>query len=530
MRHVRSLALTIPFAVVALAACVGDNPVATTDGGAEGGGCTRLCNGVCAPNNDPTTGCGAVDCQPCATLPNQTATCVAGACAAGACAGGHLDCDPNTPGCETVVDASNCGKCGTKCGTTNTSAVACGSAPASDAGAADAGGGGAVSCQFTCNGAYAHCSADDGTGCETNISTDQNNCGACGHSCLGGQCVVGKCQASIVASNPSGNFGFLYGLVLNGTSLYGINWYGKPNGTPSAGSVFSVPSNASNGTPTWLVKDGTAGAYGGIATRLLATNGNKLVYSVYRPSDQAAGLWTANFDGTGNSNVVGGGPDNQASCGATLAGTDVASLAFDPTYMYWTHDRAAGAPCPGLYRGDPNGANTALHQSGTFLRSLVSDGSGAIYMVSHTGSYPAFAGIAVLATTGAAIDNAPIVIAQTGNPYAVQFDAQYVYWNDTSNSHFYRTTKVPSTIEDVTPKSGMPTLGNSTFLVDAKNLYFFAGASTQSLYVMPKDGSAPPVVVFTFPNSGDIMLAAFQDDKAVYFSGYPTSVIYRLAK
>ena len=527
MLHARSLSLTLSFVVCTVVACVGDNPVSTPDGGGPDGGCARTCSGVCSPDtNDPATGCGAASCQACPTFPNQAAACAAGTCGAGACASGHLDCDPKAPGCETAVDVNNCGKCGGKCGGTNASAVSCGSAPASDAGASTT-----PACQFTCNGSYAHCSGDDSMGCETNIANDQNNCGTCGHSCLGGLCVAGKCQASIVASKASNDWGNVYEIALNGTSVYGINWYGKPPGTPSAGSVFSVPSNATNGAATWLVKDATSGAYGGIAARFLATNGNKLVYSVYRPTDQAAGLWTVNFDGTANTNVVAGGTGNPVPCGATLAGTYVAGLAFDPTYMYWVHDRDAGSPCPGIFRADPNGANAALHLPNTYLRSPVSDGSGTIYMVSYTNDYNAgFPGIAVLATTGAAIDGAPVVVAQAGSPNVVRFDAQYVYWTDTSNSHFYRNTKVPSTIEDVTPKTGMPVVGTGTFLVDTKNIYFFAGTPTQSLYVMPKDGSKPPVIVFTFPNSGDFALGTFQDDKALYFTNYPTTAIFRLAK
>jgi hypothetical protein len=524
--------------LVAASACVGDSNPITDGGGTDTSTCAKVCNDTCVSGNDPATGCGGTDCAACPTLVHQASVCTAGACAAGACAPGYLDCDPKVPGCETQEDINNCGKCGNVCGNTNTTGMTCGAPTAGDAGAGDAssdaasggdgGTTGTVACQFACNGAYAHCSTNDSTGCETNISTDQNNCGACGHSCLGGQCVAGQCQAAIVTGSLTTESGFfvINGLVVNNGTIYGTDWYDHLGGT-----IFSVASNATAATPTWIVPDPGAN---GVATTVIATNNNKLVYSVYRTSDKAAGIWTVDFDGKNDTNVIAGGTDQQ-TCGATIPGTDVASIAFDTSYIYWTHDRTAGSPCQGIYRADPNGQNVALHQSSTYLRSLLSDGSGTIYMVSHDGTYPNYYGIAVLATTGATIDNAPVVIAQQGHPHAVQFDAQYVYWDDLSNSHFYRTTKVPSTIEDITPTTGMQTLGGSPFLVDATSIYFWSpypGAG-EKLYRMPKDGSAPPKAIFTMPGANDFPTGFTQDTTALYWANYPNSdkaVLFRLAK
>jgi hypothetical protein len=43
--------------------------------------------------------------------------------------------------------------------------------------------------------------------CSLDASKDRLNCGTCGHSCLGGDCVNGRCQPSTVADDQSGPLG-----------------------------------------------------------------------------------------------------------------------------------------------------------------------------------------------------------------------------------------------------------------------------------------------------------------------------------
>src|SRR5436190_17418929 len=47
--------------------------------------------------------------------------------------------------------------------------------------------------------------ASDGAvdgGCIASLGTDPLHCGVCGHSCLGGACVNGRCQAQRIANTP----------------------------------------------------------------------------------------------------------------------------------------------------------------------------------------------------------------------------------------------------------------------------------------------------------------------------------------
>jgi len=93
-------------------------------------------------------------------------------------------------GCaDTTTDLSNCGACGTTCTTTfKNVAAAC------------VGG----TCSYPCAAGFARCTLPTGD-CETNVASDNNNCGGCGHvcpaqstnattSCEQGQCVL-HCQA-----------------------------------------------------------------------------------------------------------------------------------------------------------------------------------------------------------------------------------------------------------------------------------------------------------------------------------------------
>jgi hypothetical protein len=117
-------------------------------------------------NTDPGNcgGCGTT-----CSMNHATETCVTGNCAIVVCQSGYSDCDKNpSNGCEanTQNDPNNCGGCGVICTTAN-------GTPACVQGMCAVG---------SCNPGFQHC-ATTGTNCETNVSNNTANCGACGNVC-----------------------------------------------------------------------------------------------------------------------------------------------------------------------------------------------------------------------------------------------------------------------------------------------------------------------------------------------------------
>jgi hypothetical protein len=86
------------------------------------------------------------------------------------CNAGFADCDSDPwDGCgeNLNTDPNNCGSCGFVCTQLNgTNSCVAGH------------------CTPSCTAGYANCSGNPATGCETNLTNDNNNCGSCGHGCL----------------------------------------------------------------------------------------------------------------------------------------------------------------------------------------------------------------------------------------------------------------------------------------------------------------------------------------------------------
>jgi len=123
---------------------------------------------------------------------NADTSCVAGVCQFDGCQSGWTDCDADeTNGCEAELpaDPANCGTCGNICG------------PYPNATAGCEGGSCAIG---SCDDGWDNCNGDLSDGCEMDVSSDLNNCGACGNvcglqhttdqMCVDGVCTPGNCQ------------------------------------------------------------------------------------------------------------------------------------------------------------------------------------------------------------------------------------------------------------------------------------------------------------------------------------------------
>jgi hypothetical protein len=124
------------------------------------------CNGSCVDLAADPHNCGTCGGR-CDTVNSTGATCAAGVCHYTGCAAGFVDCDKsgaNLAGCETPsTTTSNCGSCGTVCSSTNATTAAC------TAGA----------CAYTCKAGFSDCdrSGANASGCECATP------GCCGSGC-----------------------------------------------------------------------------------------------------------------------------------------------------------------------------------------------------------------------------------------------------------------------------------------------------------------------------------------------------------
>lgn len=140
-------------------------------------GCTGglvNCNGSCADLSADTSNCGS-----CGQICGGAQTCNSGVCTGGACGPGEVDCSGTCSNLAT--DINNCGVCGQACNFPNALSVC-------TSGTCDIG---------SCNPGFSNCDLNIGTGCETDVNSDTNNCGGCGNVCLPGElCINSTCSAS----------------------------------------------------------------------------------------------------------------------------------------------------------------------------------------------------------------------------------------------------------------------------------------------------------------------------------------------
>jgi hypothetical protein len=160
----------------------GNGGAATTSAGTGGaGGTISTGTGTGGASTTTTTG-GA-----------STTTTTGGTGGSGGmgCAVGKGDCNGNpADGCEADLygDTKNCGACANIC-------PGGGGTPASCT---------AGMCGLACAAGTGDCDMNAANGCETNLKTDAQNCGACGMNCGGGPCVQGACAcaAESKTANP----------------------------------------------------------------------------------------------------------------------------------------------------------------------------------------------------------------------------------------------------------------------------------------------------------------------------------------
>ncbi len=234
-----------------------------------------------------------------------------------------------------------------------------------------------------CSGSCRDCNSDQL--CETDTNTDKNNCGACGHSCQGGDCQGGICQTLELASNLD----MPWGIVADEAKVY---WVAE--GSPNGGTVASVSVTGGSSSPL---------ATGQSAPVYLVADAQYLYWTTFA---NGGAIWRINKDGTGENKL-------------TLA-TGPQGLAADDTDIWWTNN-GDGSIKHILKMG--NSPQTAL--SGlTDPRGIAvdPDAAGKVYWTSLSGGE--------IHSANKDGTGATTLAANEDHPIAIAVDTNFVYWLD----------------------------------------------------------------------------------------------------
>ena len=129
---------------------------------------TEACEGDCVDTRSDVRHCGGCG-QRCDAGENASAACVEAACTR-TCDEGYDDCDGDLAnGCEIDLrtDPDHCGSCERSCPVGDFATRGCAMAE----------------CTFTCEEGHGDCDGDPASGCEVDLRTDTDHCGACGNAC-----------------------------------------------------------------------------------------------------------------------------------------------------------------------------------------------------------------------------------------------------------------------------------------------------------------------------------------------------------
>jgi len=226
------------------------------------------CNGDPADGCEVNVGTDPEHCSACDNVciapANREALCLGGSCVAGDCKEGFGDCNlDDADGCEIdlLTDAVHCGKCDNLC------PAPANAQPACIKGACGVG---------TCDMGYDDCDNSIWSGCESDLANDSSHCGACQAACMpvaGGapscvmsQCVVGSCDAGLADCDNKVSTGCETDLKtsVQNCGACGNNCGAVANGTPACIGFACGIGSCNNG-----YDDCYGGAADGCETHLL---------------------------------------------------------------------------------------------------------------------------------------------------------------------------------------------------------------------------------------------------------------------
>lgn len=350
-----------------------------------------------------------------------------------------------------------------------------------------------------CEAGFTTCGG--GGTCATKLADDPLNCGACDHSCGGGACFAGACQAVAIASgldSPAASE-----IAIDDTFVYFPA--ALENGVTTA-SVYKVP------------KAGGADASSSAVTLFVGPASQQVRGITVRNTDV---LWTTNGISAGSGKVqfvprIGGATQDIA-----VGENAPFGLAADANDVYWV---ATGAPAAVRKKALPAGAATTIIPSLANPTHIATNGTnlyyvekGAVTMATVAGASPTI----VAGTSGDIIGN--IFVTPTA-----------IFWSNYYTTHEILTASLSGT----NPKSLYTGPSAAMYVTaDAQNAYaVFQGTLPAQfkdgvLVKIPLNGVDKPVTIATFSRPQAVAI----DASSIYVTGSSFNVaksgtVWRLAK
>jgi hypothetical protein len=312
--------------------------------------------------------------------------------------------------------------------------------------------------------------ADAGAGgCDADLTSDPNNCSACGRTCLGAPCEAGLCVPNVVANV------YPYAFTVGGGFVY----Y-----TAGDGNVYRVPGNgvglqtlamaqdrpgpiAVDGTNVYWANVGDGGTSGSIMRAGLdGTNIVTVVSGQANPLSLAINsahiYWVASVPDGGVLRVpIDAGPD--ASAEMFVAGYDWPNtLAADESDIVWSWSGSIDAIMDSPVDG---GATVMLTQVHGGLSALARSGADVYFTSGREVQHVGINGVpaAALAT-------------DTGQELGVAADGRGLFWTVYNISGEVRTCSAPLCPEQ--PHTLVPTYYPKGIVIDDQAVYWFSDKGT----------------------------------------------------
>jgi hypothetical protein len=256
------------------------------------------------------------------------------------------------------------------------------------------------------------------------LSSSPQNCGACGHDCLGGACVSHACQPVVLTSGQD----LPTGIAVDETNVYWVNYFGGTVVTIPKGGGAPVILAEKQDSPRAVAVDAThvywTNLFGGSVARILKTGGavETLIGGLKEPSrlalDTSHVYWTE-ADSIGKIAKQGGLPTYLA-----VGQQGPEGIAVDANNVYWASYQGKAVRMTSKL----GGVAQTLATVDDLPRGLAIDAVSVFWTNSGLGN-GCGGGLATVPIGGGSL----LELHQTKScTFGVAVDSTYAYWVDTS--------------------------------------------------------------------------------------------------